>query len=93
MRAIPLAVQVSNIFFLLKLIIFECFQDGLPGPTDGNSDSTFFMMAMVWTVLAAVLFLMRPSNLRGLGDRKPSQGGPGDRDRDGPGSDQPPAVY
>ena len=76
--------------------MFSVFlQDGLPGPTDGNAaDSGFFMMAMVWTVLAAVLFLMRPSNLRGLGDRKPSQGGGGgDRDRDGPGSDPPPSVF
>merc|ERR1711899_247145 len=43
----------------------ECAQDGLPGPTEGNGDNTFFMMAMAWVVLAMFLYLFRPSALRG----------------------------
>jgi len=70
----------------------ECAQDGLPGPTEGNGDNTFFMMAMAWVVLAMFLYLFRPSALRG--DAKGNRGGgPGNQRDEDPMSDRdPPAV-
>ena len=67
------------------------FQDGLPGPGQGTGDNGFAMMAMVWVVLAVVLYLFRPSSLRG--DSKANRNGPGNRRDEDPMSDRdPPAV-
>ena len=46
------------------------FQDGgLPGPANSESGGPdFVMMAMAWMVLAVVLYLMRPTSLRGPAD-------------------------
>ncbi|NWU74871.1 small integral membrane protein 14 [Myiozetetes cayanensis] len=43
----------------------ECLQE-LPGP-NSSSDSgiSFAMIMMAWVVIALVLFLLRPNNLRG----------------------------
>ncbi len=51
----------------------------------------FFLMAMAWVAVAAILFLMRPSSLRNRGDEKNPRdnnpnGGGGRPDQD------PPAV-
>ncbi|KAM4780649.1 small integral membrane protein 14 isoform 1-T2 [Cyanocitta cristata] len=43
----------------------ECLQE-LPGPnSSGDSGISFAMIMMAWVVIALVLFLLRPSNLRG----------------------------
>ncbi|XP_061408252.1 small integral membrane protein 14 [Lethenteron reissneri] len=51
----------------------ECLQE-LPGPSQsaGGMDPTLTMVMMGWVVLALVLFLFRPSSLRGRGDSKPT---------------------
>ncbi|ROT78272.1 small integral membrane protein 14 isoform X2 [Penaeus vannamei] len=52
----------------------ECFNE-MPGPTmparDTGSDSMMFL-AMMWGLLAIVLFFLRPSSLRSNPDAKPS---------------------
>lgn len=66
----------------------ECLQDGLPGP--GNAEGgggDFMMLAMAWMVMAVVMYLLRPTSMRGQGDAKP-QGPPGPGSRD----PEPPAV-
>ena len=64
----------------------------MPGPTQGSGDNTFMMMAMAWVVLAVVLYLFRPSSLRG--DSKGGRnGGPGNHRDEDPMSDRdPPPV-
>ncbi|RMC14172.1 hypothetical protein DUI87_09262 [Hirundo rustica rustica] len=43
----------------------ECLQE-LPGPnSSGDNGISFAMIMMAWVVIALVLFLLRPSNLRG----------------------------
>uniref|UniRef100_A0A8B9S4L5 Small integral membrane protein 14 n=1 Tax=Apteryx owenii TaxID=8824 RepID=A0A8B9S4L5_APTOW len=43
----------------------ECLQE-LPGPNSSSDNGiSFAMIMMAWVVIALVLFLMRPSNLRG----------------------------
>ncbi|KAM4672816.1 small integral membrane protein 14 isoform 1-T1 [Amazona ochrocephala] len=43
----------------------ECLQE-LPGPnSSGDNGISFAMIIMAWVVIALVLFLLRPSNLRG----------------------------
>jgi len=69
----------------------ECFQDGLPGPNQGNGDNTFAMMAMMWVVLAVILYLFRPQSMRG--DTKSNRGNGGNHRDEDPLSDRdPPAV-
>jgi len=76
----------------------ECVQDGLPGPNaaNGDGDNTFAMMAMMWVVLATVLYLFRPQSMRGQrGDTKSGNGnrGGGSNHRDDSFNDRdPPAV-
>ncbi|KAI6069592.1 Small integral membrane protein 14 [Aix galericulata] len=42
----------------------ECLQE-LPGPNfSGDNGISFAMIVMAWVVIAFVLFLLRPSNLR-----------------------------
>ncbi|KAG9259929.1 small integral membrane protein 14 [Astyanax mexicanus] len=42
----------------------ECLQE-LPGPgASAGEDLTVFMIIMGWVVLAAILFLLRPANMR-----------------------------
>jgi len=67
----------------------ECHQDGLPGPGQGTGDNGFAMMAMVWVALAMLLYLFRPSSLRG--DTKNGPGG-NRRDEDPMSDRDPPAV-
>jgi len=72
------------------------FQDSLPDPGQAaaGGENTFAMLAMLWTILALALFMLRPDALRC--DRKPAPRGgrDGDRDGDEPRSDQPPpAVF
>ena len=79
---------------LSKFFLF--FQDGLPGPNaaNGDGDNTFAMMAMMWVVLATVLYLFRPQSMRGQrGDTKSGNGnrGGGSNHRDENDRD-PPAV-
>jgi len=57
----------------------ECLQDGMPGPTQASGDNSFMMMAMMWVVLAMVMFLLRPTSFR---TGKPRERGNGD-DHDG----------
>lgn len=66
----------------------ECFQDGLPGPSNQQgADGNFMMFAMVWMMMAFVMYLLRPQSLRGnRGDAKP-QGPQG-----GGGNPEPPAI-
>lgn len=48
-------------------ILFYCFSS-VPGPSGsvgGGGDLTLPMVLMGWAVLALVLFLLRPSSLRG----------------------------
>ena len=81
-----------------KILLF--FQDGLPGPNaaNGDGDNTFAMMAMMWVVLATVLYLFRPQSMRGQrGDAKSgngnNRGGGGSNQRDDSFNDRdPPAV-
>jgi len=73
----------------------ECLQDGLqdglPGPGQGTGDNGIAMMAMMWVALAVILYLFRPSSLRG--DSKANRNGPGNRRDEDPMSDRdPPAV-
>ncbi|CAN0043885.1 unnamed protein product [Bubo scandiacus] len=43
----------------------ECLQE-LPGPNSSSDNGiSFAMIMMAWVVIALVLFLLRPSNLRG----------------------------
>ncbi|XP_006258536.1 small integral membrane protein 14 [Alligator mississippiensis] len=43
----------------------ECLQE-LPGPnSSGDNGISFAMIMMAWVAIALVLFLLRPSNLRG----------------------------
>ncbi|KFP83614.1 PREDICTED: small integral membrane protein 14 [Apaloderma vittatum] len=43
----------------------ECLQE-LPGPNSSSDNCISFpMIMMAWVVIALVLFLLRPSNLRG----------------------------
>ena len=74
--------------------MFFFFQDGMPGPSEGSAsgDNTMTMMMMAWVVLAVVLYLFRPSSLRG--DSKGGQGnGPGNhRDQDPMSDRDPPPV-
>ncbi|NXG26900.1 SIM14 protein, partial [Dromaius novaehollandiae] len=43
----------------------ECLQE-LPGPSSSSDNGiSFAMILMAWVVIALVLFLLRPSNLRG----------------------------
>ena len=78
----------------IKTFNIFSFQDGLPGPTEGaaGGDNTMTMMMMAWVVLAVVLYLFRPSSLRG--DSKGGNGnGPGNhRDRDPMSDRDPPPV-
>ncbi|KAM9237512.1 small integral membrane protein 14 [Trichechus inunguis] len=41
----------------------ECLQE-LPGPS-GDNGISITMILMAWMVIAVILFLLRPSNLRG----------------------------
>ncbi len=71
--------------------VFSVQDGGLPGPNGPLSgNDSFLLMAMIWAALALVLFLLRPSAMRG-GDHK--TGGDQDegrrRDRD---HQDPPAV-
>jgi hypothetical protein len=73
----------------------ECTQDGaLPGPSESNGADGFFLMSMIWVVLAVVLYLMRPSTLRNSGDQKPppGPGSGGPAGGEGPRDEDPPAV-
>lgn len=56
----------------------ECYQDNLPGPQSSGNGSDFNMalFTVAWVVIAAVLFLMRPSRNRDDGDQKPLNRGP-----------------
>ncbi|XP_063719297.1 small integral membrane protein 14-like [Symsagittifera roscoffensis] len=66
----------------------ECLQE-LPGPEAGSAPAdqgmSFFMMAMMWMLVATVLFLIRPRSLRRSKDEKP---GPSSRPSGGS-SDHP----
>lgn len=61
----------------------ECYQE-MPGPRPDTSggDSTFLLFTVAWVLLAALLYMMRPSALRRRGDEKsngnqgPSGGNP-----------------
>jgi len=67
----------------------ECFQDGLPGPENAQgAGNNFFMFAMVWMMMAFVMYLLRPQSMRDRGDAKPQGGPPGGNGRD----PEPPAV-
>nr|XP_046269702.1 small integral membrane protein 14 [Scatophagus argus]XP_046269712.1 small integral membrane protein 14 [Scatophagus argus] len=60
----------------------DCPQE-LPGPSssvDGGGDLTFPMVVMGWIVLALLLFLFRPSSLRGP---RPTGKSPGPHNSDG----------
>merc|ERR1712072_1571745 len=79
----------------------ECVQDGLPGlpgpnAANGDGDNTFAMMAMMWVVLATVLYLFRPQSMRGEINTKPGNnrrgGGGGDHRDDSFNDRDPPAV-
>merc|ERR1712226_716754 len=70
----------------------ECLQE-LPGPDGGQAPASqgmsFFMIAMMWMVIAAVLFLIRPRSLRrSREDDKPGPSSRRDHSDDSP-SDQP----
>ncbi|KAJ8043954.1 Small integral membrane protein 14 [Holothuria leucospilota] len=43
----------------------------LPGPESADGNYTMMLFMMGWMVLALVLFLVRPSQLRARGDEKP----------------------
>ena len=78
------------------ILIFQDGLPGLPGPNaaNGDGDNTFAMMAMMWVVLATVLYLFRPQSMRGQrGDTKSGNGnrGGGSNHRDENDRD-PPAV-
>ena len=73
-------------------IINSFFQDGLPGPNSGNGDNTFAMMAMMWVVLAVILYLFRPQSMRGDTKSGPNRGGNNHRDEDPLSDRDPPAV-
>ena len=68
------------------------FQDGLPGPNQGNGDNTFAMMAMMWVVLAVILYLFRPQSMRGDAKSNRGNGGNNHRDEDPLSDRDPPAV-
>ena len=69
----------------------ECLQDGLPGPGEGTGNDGMMMFGMLWVVLAVILYLFRPSSLRG--DTKGQRNGPGNQRDQDPFSDRdPPAV-
>ncbi|CAJ1052128.1 small integral membrane protein 14 [Xyrichtys novacula] len=60
----------------------ECFQElpGPSGPVGGGGELTLPMIMMGWMVLALILYLLRPSSLRGPSQTaKPS--GPHNSDR------------
>lgn len=77
--------------FNRKYSLFFFLKDGLPGPNEGNGDNSFAMMSMLWVALAVILYLFRPSALRG--DSKSSRNGPGNnRDQDPFSDREPPAV-
>ena len=59
-------------------------QDGLPGPAEGAGDNSFMMMAMMWVVLAMVMFLLRPTSFRTSPDTKPRGNSNDDHDHNGP---------
>ena len=84
--------QVKKGLLLIKNIDYFVFlKDGLPGPNEGNGDNSFAMMSMLWVALAVILYLFRPSALRG--DSKSSRNGPGNnRDQDPFSDREPPAV-
>lgn len=65
----------------------ECITDP-PGPqTSPEGGMSMMMIAMIWMALALVLFLMRPSALRGnRGDSKPNS------DQGSGGNQRPPPV-
>jgi len=68
----------------------ECLQDGLPGPENpAGADSGFMMFAMVWMMMAFVMYMLRPQSMRGGDNSSKPQGPPGG----GGGRDpEPPAV-
>jgi len=56
----------------------ECYQDQLPGPLPSSSSNDFSMwlFTIAWVIVAAVLFMMRPSRGRNDVDEKPRSLGP-----------------
>jgi len=75
----------------------ECAQDGLPGPAEGAGDNSFMMMAMMWVVLAMVMFLLRPTSFRTSPDTKPRGNNNDDHDHNspnggGPRGPEPPSI-
>ncbi|XP_034043656.1 small integral membrane protein 14 [Thalassophryne amazonica] len=68
----------------------ECLQElpGPSGPDGGGGDLTFSMVLMGWVVLALLLFLLRPSSLRGSHSIDKTAG-PHDRERREPPSPPP----
>jgi len=71
----------------------ECSQDGLPGPSQETGDNGFMMMAMMWVVLAMVMFLLRPTSFR---TSKPRQTDNDDHEHGpnngGPRGPEPPSI-
>ncbi|XP_066952897.1 small integral membrane protein 14 isoform X2 [Macrobrachium rosenbergii] len=49
----------------------ECFTEA-PGPQESAGSDSMLLFAMVWTLLAMVLFFLRPASLRGSSDSKPA---------------------
>ena len=49
----------------------ECFNEG-PGPQESAGSDSMLLFAMVWTLLAMVLFFLRPASLRTNPDSKPA---------------------
>jgi len=65
----------------------ECFQDGLPGPGQGDAGSDNFMMMMIgWMLMAAMMFFLRPNSMRNNSTEGKPQGpgGSGQGPRDPP---------
>ncbi|KAM3624613.1 uncharacterized protein V6R79_025555 [Siganus canaliculatus] len=60
----------------------QCPQElpGPGGPVNGGGDLTMLMVVMGWMVLALLLFLLRPSSLRGP---RPTSKPPGPHNSDG----------
>ena len=69
----------------------------MPGPTQASGDNSFMMMAMMWVVLAMVMFLLRPTSFRTSPDSKPRGNNNDDHDHNapnggGPRGPEPPSI-
>jgi hypothetical protein len=69
-------------------------QDGANQPNlpESGLDPNLMLIGLLWVAIAAFLFLMRPTTLRGLGERKdPNRRGGGDPPQDD--SRPPPEIF